>query len=563
MNSDNTAVIQISVTEWLKQFMQRLYHPWVIGYFFLCGLIILPLLAIIYLALFPDQSPWAHLFSTVLPYYFYTTVKLLLGVGILSSCIGIGGAWITARYKFSGVKWLSILLLLPLAMPAYIIAYVYTDILDYSGWIQTSLRALFGWQSRQDYWFFSIRSLGGAIVMLSFVLYPYVYLLARAAFLSQSQQLDDAAQILGLSRWQRFIRISLPSAREPIAIGLMLVLMETLNDFGTVSYFAVHTLNYALWDSWNQNDLGSAAQIALFILGISILLIYLEKRSRIKQRYYQKNQKHTIEPIQLMGWKNILAIIICLLPVILGFILPASVLTYYSWQYYELSLKANVLTHAFNSFLLAGVAAILTGIFGIFLAYGQRLNIGGKWGKYFSALACFGYAFPGAVLAVGIIVPLAYIDNRIDIFFETHFGYRTGLILTGGVFTIIYAYAVRFLVIARGSVQSSLNRVTPSMDMAARSLGLNALATLRYVHFPLISKGIMVGMLLVFVDCMKELPATLILRPFGLETLATFVYQYTSDELLRESATAALLIVLTGLIPLILLSRAIDNPPAT
>jgi iron(III) transport system permease protein len=519
----------------------------------------LPVLAVFYLALFPDENIWAHLASTVLPVYVITTLELIAGVALLSILAGVGSAWLVTLCSFPGRRWFEWALLLPFAVPAYVIAYVYTDLLEFAGPVQGALRALFGWQGARDYWFPEIRSLGGAILMLSLVLYPYIYLLTRAAFLEQSTSLRDASRLLGCNAWQSFWRISLPIARPAIAVGVSLVAMETINDFGTVDFFAVKSMTAGIYDTWlNTYNLGGAAQIASLMLVFVVMLVTLERMARAQQRQYHSTDRFVaLEPIRLRGWRAAAASTFCLLPVLCGFVVPFSLLSWYATGYLDQLWSEDFLSYASHSFVLSLGAALLSIVLAVVLAYARRLYSERRALQFAVRFSSLGYAMPGAVLALGVIIPLAAFDNGLDAFMRRHFDVSTGLLLSGTTFAIILAYVVRFLAVANGAVDSSLSKVTPSMDMAARSLGQSASQTLLKVHLPLIRGGLMTALLVVFVDCMKELPATLILRPFNYDTLATFVYQYASDEMLERSSLAALLIVLVGMLPVILLSRSI------
>ncbi len=524
-------------------------------------LVMLPVLAVFWLALFPSENIWPHLVDTILPVYIKTTLLLLAGVGGLSVMIGVGSAWLVTMCNFPGRRLFEWALLLPFAMPAYLIAYLYTDLLEYAGPVQTFLRDLFGWQTARDYWFPEIRSLGGAISMLTLVLYPYVYLLSRASFLEQSMSIRDASRIFGCTPWQSFYRVSLPIARPAVAVGLSLVSMETLNDFGTVDYFAVKSLSAGIYDAWlNMGNLGAAAQIATLMMVFVIMLISLERIARSRQKQFNASDRfRSIDRYTLSPLKSWLATLACTLPVLLGFLIPFLVLGSYALPRLDQFTEADFLAHASHSFTLSALAALLTVAVAIILAYSKRLNPSFKSLGLATRLSSLGYALPGAVLAIGVVIPLAAFDNSIDAFMREHFGFGTGLLLSGTPFAIVFAYCVRFLAVSSGSVESSLAKVTPSMDMASRSLGLNPLQTLRRVHLPLIRGGLLTALLVVFVDGMKELPATLILRPFNYDTLATYVYQYASDEMLETSALAALLIVLVGIVPVILLSRTITS----
>ncbi len=523
-------------------------------------LVALPVISVFYLALFPSENIWSHLAETVLPTYITTTLILMIGVGGLSIVIGVTSAWLVTMCRFPGRRFFEWSLLLPFAVPAYVIAYVYTDLLEYAGPVQRTLRHLFGWNSYQDYWFPDIRTTAGAVLMLALVLYPYIYMLARASFLEHSANIQAASRTLGCTPLQSFLRVSLPMARPGIAVGLSLVSMETINDFGTVDYFAVKSLSAGIYDTWlNMSNLGGAAQIASMMLIFVVVLITLERIGRARQKQFNSSDRYReLDSYQLQGWRAAGASLFCLLPFLAGFAVPFALLGLYAWENFEASWSEEFVTIAGNSFLLSAGAALVACLVGLMLAYSKRLSPGRGLDSAVR-VANLGYAMPGAVLAIGVIIPFATFDNSLDAFMRQQFGISTGLLLSGTVVAVMFAYVVRFLAVAFGSIESSLGKITPTMDMASRSLGHNTLQTLWKVHLPLIRGGILTGGLVVFVDCMKELPATLILRPFNFDTLATYVYQYASDEMLEESALGALLIVLVGLLPVILLSRSIAS----
>jgi iron(III) transport system permease protein len=539
-------------------------NPWTVATLLVALVVAMPILSIPWLALFPEENIWPHLISTVLPGYVLTTLGLMFGVsfGVLS--MGVICAWLVTMCRFPGRGFFEWALLLPMAMPAYVIAYVYTDLLEYAGPVQSILRQLFGWHGASEYWFPEIRSLGGAIAMMSLVLYPYVYLLSRAAFLEQSVGLLDASRTLGCNPWQTFWRVSVPMARPSIAAGVALALMETLNDVGTVDFFAVNTLTLGIYDVWlNMGNIGGAAQIAMVMLVFVIVLLTIERQSRRRHRHYQTSGRSKALPAHPIGGaRAALAFVACLLPVAAGFVIPACVLAGNSIRYFDESWTPEFLQYAFNSIALSSTAAVLAVCLALLLAYGKRLAGGGLTAGAVS-FASFGYAVPGAVLAIGVLIPLAGFDNFLDAFMRERFGISTGLLFSGTVVAILFAYVVRFLAIALGSVDSSLVKVTPVMDMASRTLGHGPMATFFKVHLPLIRGGVLIGVLVVFVDCMKELPATLILRPFNFDTLATYVYQFASDELIEQASLGALAIVVAGLIPVVVLSRLIAGTRQT
>jgi len=539
---------------------KRTSKPWVITAAITTAIVALPVLSVLFLALSPEQNVWPHLISTTLPRYVFTTLQLMLGVSILTLLIGLSTAWAVTTCEFPGRRFFEWAMLLPFAVPAYVIAYVYTTLLDYAGPVQTAMRDWFGWQNATDYWFPEIRTVEGATVMIGLVLYPYVYLLARAAFMEQSPSLFAVSRSLGHSALSTFFRVVLPIARPAVAVGLSLVMMETLNDFGTVDFFAVQTLTAGLFDTWmGLGSLGGAAQIATVMLAFVVILVTLERYSRRKQQQFAaRDNRDPIRRFRLSPGRQALCVVICAVPVILGFVIPAATLGQFAWEYFDESWNNTFITNTFNSLFLSGAAAMTTLVIGVILAYSRRLHDTHGM-RVMMRLSSLGYAMPGAVLAIGVIIPLAGFDNWLDSITRSAFGFSTGLLLSGSAFALVFAYTVRFLAVSAGSVESGLQKITPSMDMASRSLGHSPGRTLMRVHLPMLRGTLLTAALVVFVDVMKELPATLILRPFNFDTLATYVYQYASDERLARSALPALVIVLAGIIPIILMSRSISR----
>lgn len=535
---------------------------WILGGFVVAAIAAAPIIAIAWIALFPSENIWPHLVSTILPRHSWNTLVLMTGNGIGVFLIGTATAWLVATSEFPGRRIFEWALLLPLAVPAYIVAFVYTDIVEFAGPIQGILRDIFGWQTKRDYWFPEIRSMGGAIFVMSFVLYPYVYFLARAAFLEQSASVLEVSRTLGRGPWKTFMTVALPLARPAIVVGIALALMETLADFGTVDFFAVNTLTVSVFNVWlGMGNAGGAAQIALVILLFVVVLITLERIGRRGRRYHNTSTRHvTLQRFQLRGTGRWLAVIACALPILIGFLIPAGVLARHAIVFFDESWNTAFFGFARNSLMLSAMAAVAAVSIAVFLAYGRRLS--GRGFGILSRVALLGYAIPGAVLAVGVLIPFARLDNAVDALARDWFGVSTGLILSGTVFALVFAYVVRFLAVAFGAVEASLGKVQPTMDMAARSLGAGPGRTLWRIHMPMIRGSLIAAGTIVFVDTMKELPATLILRPFNFDTLATHVYQFASDELLEQSALSALTIVIAGVIPVIVLSRAISNAQA-
>jgi iron(III) transport system permease protein len=445
-----------------------------------------------------------------------------------------------------------------LAVPTYIVAYCYVELFDYAGPVQTGLRSLFGWGHPGDYWFPQVRSLPGAVLIFSAVLYPYVYLTARASFAQQSVCVLEVARTLGRSSLGAFVEVALPLARPAIAAGVALVIMETLNDLGAVQYLGVDTLSASIYATWLQrSNLAGAAQLAAVMLLLVAALLAAERRARGGARIHHTTGRYRAIPFQdLEGWKGAAAAALSSLPFVLGFAVPVLVIAEDALTHAGGALAGGFLSAAANSLALAGIAAAAAVAIALTLGYARRVA-GNGFIRPAVRLAGLGYAVPGTVLAIGLLIPLAGIDNRVDAFLRSAFGVSSGLLLSGSLFAVTLAYVVRFLAVALSQVEAGLERVSPNLDAAARTLGESALSALWRVHLPLLLAPLGAAALLVFVDCMKELPATLLLRPFNFETLATHVYGLASIEQLEQAALGSLTIVLAGLLPVLLLQRAI------
>lgn len=531
--------------------------PWSIGAVVIAGLVMLPILVVVGMALFPAENVWPHLISTTLPRYVMNTGILMVCVAALAAAMGTGAAWLVTMYRFPGARWLEWLLLLPLAIPAYVGAYALVDFLEYAGPVQTLLRQIFGWTSARDYWFPEIRSRGAAILVLSVSLYPYVYLLTRAALREQSGGTYEVARALGAGPFGRFRRVGLPLARPAIAAGCAIVMMETVNDFGVVEFFAVQTLTTGIFSVWLEGgNAGGAAQISSVILVMILFLMGMEKVSRRRMRFFNPpRHSRPITKIELTGVQGLLAMLFCAVPFALGFALPTAVIGYHAADATSGWLAPGLLRALGHTLSAGGIAAFVTVTAALFLVYGVRLS-GKQLPRLLLPVTTLGYAAPGAVLAVGLLIPMAAADNALAAFLERFTEDRVGLLMTGSAFAVIYAYCVRFFAIAQGAADSAFGRVTPSLPMAARSLGRSARGTLVEVYLPLIRGSIGTALLLVFVDCVKELPATLLLRPFGFNTLATRVYEKASLENINDASPAALLVIGVGLVAVLLLARA-------
>lgn len=552
-NPSNSAAISAGSTG-LRQSGSGL---WSAGAVVIALLVVAPILAVIWIALNPTENIWPHLISTTLPRYLGNTAILAGGVGLLSAAIGAGSAWLISMYRFPGSAWLEWLLLLPLAIPAYVGAYALVDFLDYSGPVQGAMREAFGWATARDYWFPQVRSRWAAVIVLSASLYPYVYLLSRAAFREQSGGSFEVARALGAGPFGLFWRVGLPLARPAIAAGAAIAMMETVADFGVVDYFGVQTLTTGIFTTWLEaGNAGGAAQIAVVILGIVFALLALEKVSRRHSRYYQSaRQPRPIARMPIKGAAGWIAFGLCAAPFAMGFGLPVSVITLYALQNPEAWFGPGLIRALWHTVTVGGIAAVLTVLASLFMVYGVRMT-GRKLPRVVLPFTTLGYAAPGAVLAVGILMPLAALDHRLADTVLALTGYDPGLLLTGSALAIVLAYIVRFFAIAQGAADSAFGRISPSLPMAARSLGRSAGGALREVYLPLMRGSVGSALLLVFVDCVKELPATMLLRPFNYETLATRVHEKASLENLGDAAPAALLVMAVGLVATGVLARA-------
>jgi iron(III) transport system permease protein len=520
-------------------------------------LISIPILTVVVSIFTPAGEVWSHLADTVLDDYIKNSLLLISGVSFGVILLGVSSAWLITMTEFPGRKifeWASIL---PFAIPAYLLAYIYTDFLDITGPLQNMIRNIFG-LGIDEYWFPNIRSVEGAIIIMSLAFYPYVYMLARSSFLEQSTTLLEASRIMGYSTWQSFIKVALPVARPGIAAGLALALMETLNDFGTVQYFGVQTFTTGIYRTWfGLGERPAAAQLAAFLLAFIVVLLILERwsRNRISNEKSNSTRFKRLNRFELKGFRSALAFTVCFIPVLIGFVVPMILLLEMFFSNISL-LDLKFFELALNSFTVSALTGFLAVLLALVMAYSARLNPN-RYVKIFNRISSLGYAIPGSVIAVGVLIPFGIFDNTIDGFFREQFGFSTGLLLSGTIFAMIFAYLVRFLSVSYGGVEASMEKITPNMDEAARGLGYRFSKVLRKIHIPMMSGGLLTAALLVFVDVMKELPATLIVRPFNFDTLAVQVYRYASDERLAESAGAALMIVLVGIIPVIIISRTI------
>ncbi len=522
----------------------------------------IPLAVVLGSIFFPAKEIWSHLADTVLTDYIVNSLFLFVGVGVFSLILGVIPAWLVTMYRFPMSRYIGWALLLPMAMPAYIIAYSYTGMLDVAGPLQTSLREITGWQYR-DYWFPEIRSLGGAITMLSLVLYPYIYLLARAAFIEQSVCVLEVSRTLGCNAIDAFRRVALPLARPAIMVGLSLVVMETLADYGTVQYFGVSVFTTGIFRTWF--GLGNslvAAQLSALLLVFVAAFLYLEKRSRRQARFHHTSNRYSsLMQQQLNKRSGLCALVSCATPILLGFIIPLLFLINLALDTYSDVLGKDFYLLVFNSLLLAFVTAILALLIALFMAYSSR-GSDSSINRFLVRFVSLGYAIPGTVIAVGVLIPFAWFDNTLDAFLREHFNISSGLLISGTVVTLIFAYLTRFLAVSINTVEAGLIKIKPTMDEVAKITGLSPVSIIKRIHMPMMRGSLLTALLLVFIDVLKELPATLILRPFNFNTLAVRTYELANEERLADAAVPALAIVLVGIIPVIMISNSISRSRA-
>ncbi|APB33108.1 binding-protein-dependent transporters inner membrane component [Gloeomargarita lithophora Alchichica-D10] len=517
---------------------------WLWAGLLLAGLFLAPVLVVLASVFDPQPEVWQHLISTVLPEYVVNTLILTVGVGVGTVGAGIATAWLVGVCDWPGRGFWEWALVLPFAAPAYVLAFAYAELLEVFGPVQVFLRQITGWQVGQ-YWFPNVRSLPGAILMFVCVLYPYVYLLARVSFRQQSRTLLEASQLLGWGKWGTFLRVALPLARPAVMAGLALALMETLADFGVVDYFGVPVFTTGIYRTWfNLGSRVAATQLAVCLLVLVLGLVVLELYSRRQARYTQTKGGMAVR-LRLRGSSVIWAWLACGLPVLIGFVVPGGVLLEMAVRYRTETFDASFWEAVGHTCILAAVSAGLALLIALFLSYGTRLFPGGAL-PWLARLVAMGYAVPGAVIAVGVLLTLGWVDQTLG-----------RLVVGGTVVAVIFAYLVRYLALALGSVEAGLTRIAPELDEAARSLGHPPWSTLVRVHVPLLAGTLVSAGILVFVDVVKELPATLIIRPFNFDTLAIRVYRYTQDARIIEASGLALALVVVGMIPVLILCRQI------
>ena len=534
---------------------------WQVAALLVAAMVAAPIITLLIHALGGNTAHWSHLFQFVLPNALRNTGLLLLGVGVLVSCLGVGAAWLITAYDFPGRRVLQWALLLPLAVPTYIVAFAYLDLLHPIGPIQSLIRDLLGYSSPREFRLPDLRSLGGAIFLLGFVLYPYVYLSTRAMFATQSASLLEAARIMGESGRSVFFRVALPMARPAIAVGVSLALLETLNDIGASEFLGVQTLTVSIYTTWvTRSDLAGAAQIAVSMLIIVAGLITIERYGRRRQAYAGNQRSEPIRPARLRGPARWIALALGLTPVIIGFVAPSLYLLNETIKHLAQAgaVSSQLLASAWNTIYIAALATLATLLCGLIVAWAARAVRHGRkprFARVLAGISSLGYAIPGTVLAIGLLTPLVLFDSFYNQVLSWLGLKPAGLVLMGSTLALMLAYTLRFLAISVGGLEAGLARIPTSLEQASRLLGETPGGTLKRVHLPLLRPAMGAAALLIFVDAMKELPATLLLRPMNFDTLATWLYAEAARGTYEEGAVAALAIVLAGLIPVILLAR--------
>lgn len=526
------------------------------------AVVVMPIVAIVVIAATGSTSDWPHLIENVIPRATFRTLVLVSGVGAVTALVGVTTAWLVASCEFPARRTLSWLLVLPLAIPGYLAAYAFAQFFDFTGPVQSAWRALFGFETSRDYWFFEVRTTGGAVFILGSVLYPYIYLAARAMFLMQGRAAADVARTLGAGPLTVFARVQIPMARPAIMVGLTLVAMETLNDIGAVEYLGVQTLTFSIFDTWlNRGSLAGAAQIACIMLLFIAVLLFIERAARRRQRFASnKTTAAAHDPVRLhlTGWRAYTATLACVLPPLAGFLIPVWMLGSYAARRLDQFVSTRLLSALWHSVMISAATAAVAVLLAFVLAYASRVTrspVTALAGR----ISSFGYGVPGTVLAMGVLIPLANFDNALDALLREHFGISTGLLLSGSGFAIIYACTVRFLTMAEGTVDAGFHKLSPHLDMAARTLGRTSGQTLRTVLMPMMRPATLTAALLVFIESMKELSATIMLRPFNFNTLATLVYEDASRAKIEDASVPAVIIVLAGLIPVVFVSRSLSS----
>ena len=516
-------------------------------------IIFFPIAALIGVSFGDSDGIWEHLFQTVLLRYVITTISLMFGVVVVALLFGVTTAWIVTNYNFTAKSLIDFVLILPASCPAYLVAYAYTDFFEYAGPIQGGLRSIMGWETSADYYFPEIRSVGGAIFVLASVLYPYIYLLARTAFLNTPQSLIEVTSIYGKSK---FWNVSLPLGRPAIMAGVALVSMEVVSDFGTVEYFSIQTLTLGIFNVWiGMNNLTAASQISLFTFLFILVFLIIEIKSRSDKRFNDTSRRQRNARTENVSLKKGLVLIaVCLIPVFCGFFIPVMILIGNVSAYSIFTNISEIFIILGNTLLVCFLGATCIVLVSTYLAATTIVH-GNKFFQRIANIAASGYAFPGTMLAIGVLISAGLLDKVLGSLSSFNFIFFKPVYVSGTLTVLVFAYLVRYLAVGYGANVSGLTRVSLNLNWASRTLSKKFSNTIMQISIPLIKKSIIAGGLLAFVDIAKELPMTLLLRPFNFETLATYTYQFAHDELMDQASFPALIIVMFGLIPVILLNR--------
>ena len=534
------------------------HWPWKVLSYLIAAIVVLPILVILLqwgTVGFGEKEIWQHLFDTKLGRLLLNTLVLMLGVGLGVIALGVSLAWLTSVCAFPGRKLFEWALMLPLAIPTYVMAFVFLGLMNYTGPVQATLRSWFG----DEVYFPNVQASGAVILVLSLVLYPYVYMLARSAFLTQGRSMMDAGRILGKTSWQAFFKIAVPIARPAIVAGLALALMETLADFGAVSIFNYDTFTTAIYSSWyGLFNLAVAAQLASLLLLFISVVLFAEQKGRKQARYIQQNNRN-LQLYKLKGWQALAATGFCTLVMLLAFVLPFGQLVIWCVEIAAEELDSRYFSFLLNTLGLGLIAAVVTTLFALLLAYVKRLPAGlieKRWQNLAIRVSTLGYALPGSVLAVGIILSFTFLDQAITGVAQNIFGFNIRTLLVGSIFALVLAYSTRFMAVAFAPIEAGFERINPKIIEAAKSLGATPIRLLHQIYIPLLKPGLLTALIVVFVEVMKEMPATLIMRPFGWDTLAVRIYQMTAEGQWERAALPAVTLIFLGLIPVFLLVRS-------
>ncbi len=521
-------------------------------------LLSLPSLSILFYS-FSSLAEFQNLPFAIFLHYLKQTLFLCLGVCFFSALLGIAQALFVVFFDFKGKKFLEWALVLPFLFPPYILAYLYTDFFEYSGIFQSFLRELFGWQSKADYWFPQIRGIGGAIFVLTLSFYPYLYLIVRSAMLKQSAVLLQAGQLLGYNFWQNFYRLILPIVKKSIFLGLIVILIHCLHDFGAVEHFSVYTLSLGIFDLWlNRGNLPSAAILSSMLMVFFLFVVLLENKINPKNKKIEADNLYTGKKKEFPPYLDYIIVSICFLPVFFGFLFPVGILLFYAFSNYSSLLEIDFWVALLNTLKVATLATLITLCISFLLAYNAQ-KIENKKVDSLTTATVLSYALPGTVLSIGFILLNHQLDQWLNLLWGSFFGNNIGLVFSGSLITLIFAYAIKFCALSQSIFGESLTGITPSLDASGRNLGYRNFRILKNIYLPILNKEIVTVFLILFVEIVRELPLTLILRPIGFDTLAIYLYQFASDEMIEKTAVASLFILAISAIPVVLIGYSIKK----